>query len=102
MRKDDIATVVAMTVILVASVLVVVFKLTYIDEPPNPNISTFRPLDQQVMQHRMYNSDGYIPCNGNVPCQIWHLPPHINAERIEGAMPCHNYQGHGDTPQGCW
>ena len=74
-----------MTVILVASVLVVVFKvfkyqfvssnnhflqLTYIDEPPNPNISTFRPLDQQVMQHRMYNSDGYIPCNGNVPCQV--------------------------------
>ena len=84
-----------------------------IDEPPDPNISTFRPLDQQVghlqvhctgalyrctgvlqvLQSRMYNSDGYIPCNGHVPCQIWHLAPELNQERIEGAMPCHNYQG---------
>ena len=34
--------------------------------------------------------------------QIWHLPPEVNAERIEGALPCHNYQGFGETPQGCW
>ena len=46
-----------------------------------------------MLQSRMYNSDGYIPCNGHVPCQIWHLAPELNQERIEGAMPCHNYQG---------
>ena len=72
----------------------VLFQLTVIDEPPNPNISTFRPLDQQVWgkirQRRknqflvkvgssiMYNGDGYMPCNGNLPCQIWHLPPEVS------------------------
>ena len=66
-----------------------------LDPVPDPNISTFRPLDQKTGSNIRYNSDGYIPCNGHVPCQIWHLAPELNQERIEGAMPCHNYQGGG-------
>ena len=68
--QDDIATVIAMTLIMIASVLVVVFKLTVIDEPPDPNISTFRPLDQQIGTAWKYNGNGYLPCNGNIPCQV--------------------------------
>ena len=26
----------------------------------------------------------------------------INAERIEGAMPCHDYKGLGEGPEGCF
>lgn len=118
-----------------------VYQLTFIDEPPDPNISTFRPLDQRVKTNIRYNGDGYLPCKGNLPCQVlsrfivlmqgcfycfyssfyprhivytppssslnvslqpWHLPPEVNEERIDGAMPCHNYQGGGDGPEGCW
>ena len=57
-----------------------------------------------------------MPCNGYVPCQPEQLRPDLLAERMEGAMPCHNYKGgdmdtdsvdtmcsgHGETPQGCW
>ena len=25
----------------------------------------------------MYNGDGYMPCNGNLPCQPWHFPPEV-------------------------
>ena len=31
-----------------------------------------------------------------------HLRPDLLEERIAGAMPCHNYKGKGETPQGCW
>ena len=34
-----------------------------------------------------YNGDGYMPCNGYVPCQPDSLPPWKNALRLEGAMP---------------
>lgn len=34
-----------------------------------------------------------MPCNGYVPCQPEHLSPDHLAERIDGAMPCHNYKG---------
>ena len=37
-----------MVMILAAATGTVFFKLYVIDEPPNPNISTFRPLPQQV------------------------------------------------------
>jgi len=47
-RKDDIALLIAMVMILAAATGTVFFKLYVIDEPPNPNISTFRPLPQQV------------------------------------------------------
>ena len=40
------------------------------DPVPDPNISTFRPLDQKTGSNIRYNSDGYIPCNGYVPCQV--------------------------------
>ena len=32
-------------------------------------------------------------CNGYVPCQPQQLRPDLLAERMEGAMPCHNYKG---------
>ena len=46
------------------------FQLTFIDEPPDPNISTFRPLDQMINNNIKYNGNGYMPCNGNLPCQV--------------------------------
>ena len=47
-HQDDIALLIAMVMILAAATGTVFFKLYVIDEPPNPNISTFRPLPQQV------------------------------------------------------
>jgi len=91
-----------MTVILFTTVLVVFVKINFIDQDLNPNISTFRPLDQQINDNKKYNGIGYVPCNGYVPCQPHYLHPDNLAERLEGAMPCHNYQGKGDTPAGCW
>ena len=44
--------------------------MTVLDEGPNPNITTFRPLDQQINDNKKYNGFGYIPCNGYVPCQV--------------------------------
>ena len=35
----------------------------------------------------MYNGNGFMPCNGFVPCQPDSLPPWKNALRLEGAMP---------------
>ena len=64
-----------------------------------------------------YQGNGYMPCNGYVPCQPEHLSPDLLAERIDGAMPCHNYKGlenhlfmlfkyfplgFGESPKGCW
>jgi len=106
-----------MLVLIGLTVFVVVFKVTVIDEKPDPNISTFKPLPQQVCPHltvltlipvshmndnHLYNGPGYMACNGYVPCQPVHLSPENLAERIEGAMPCHNYKGKGDGPEGCW
>ena len=44
--------------------------MTVIDEKPDPNISTFRPLDQMINSNIKYNGNGYMPCNGYVPCQV--------------------------------
>ena len=93
-------------------------QVTVIDPKPDPNISTFRPLDQAINSNIKYNGNGYMPCNGYVPCQVHdpqlyicelildiqpvHLRPDLRAERIEGAMPCHNYKGKGEKPEGCW
>eukprot|EP00090_Calanus_glacialis_P007706 TRINITY_DN16151_c1_g1_i1.p1 TRINITY_DN16151_c1_g1~~TRINITY_DN16151_c1_g1_i1.p1 ORF type:complete len:146 (-),score=34.59 TRINITY_DN16151_c1_g1_i1:78-515(-) len=101
-RNDDIALLVCMIVILIITCLVVVIKVNFIDEVPNPNISTFRPLDQQFYDNKMYNGIGYLPCNGYVPCQPEYLSEENKAERLDGAMPCHNHNGEGDTPAGCW
>jgi len=76
--------------------------VTVIDPKPNPNISTFRPLDQQINSNIKYNGNGYMGCNGYVPCQPEQLRPDLLAERIEGAMPCHNYNDQGEQPAGCW
>ena len=45
-------------------------QIYVLDPVPDPNISTFRPLDQKTGSNIRYNSDGYIPCNGYVPCQV--------------------------------
>ena len=93
-----------------------------LDEIKSPDESTFQPLKQEVHSNIKYNGMGYMPCNGYVPCQVfsicyhfiqlschlsyYHQPDHLDArrqrERIEGAMPCHNYQGKGDGADGCW
>ena len=37
---------VAVIIIMVVTCATVAFKLLVLDEPPDPNITTFRPLDQ--------------------------------------------------------
>lgn len=46
-----------MVVILLITVFVVIFKVVFIDEDPDPNISTFRPLDQMVGSNIRYNGN---------------------------------------------
>ena len=53
--QDDIALGVCMVVILAITVFVVIFKVVFIDQDPDPNISTFRPLDQMVGSNIRYN-----------------------------------------------
>ena len=36
-------------------------KIVVIDEDPNPNISTFRPLDQMINSNIKYNGDNAAP-----------------------------------------
>jgi len=101
-KMDDIALLVCMLVLIGLTVSVVVIKVLFIDEAPDPNISTFRPLDQHVGSNKMYNGNGYMGCNGYVPCQPEHMSPEERAERLKDAMPCHNYKGKGAGPEGCW
>ena len=46
--QDDIAMVIGLVIILLITVAVVVVKVTIIDAKPDLNVSTFRPLAQQV------------------------------------------------------
>jgi len=101
-KKDDVALLVAMIVIIAITLGTVAFKIIVIDEPYDPNISTFTPLEQAVKSNIRYNGNGYTPCNGYVPCQPRHLSPVQLEERIADAMPCHDYMGRGGGPQGCW
>jgi len=101
-KKDDIALVVCMLCLLALTTVVVIFKVSVIDSKPDPNVTTFSPMNQQVKSNIRYNGNGYIPCNGYVPCQPVYLPVDKLEERLDGAMPCHNYRGQGDTPAGCW
>ena len=89
-----------------------------VDELVDPNLSTFTPLEQEVHSNIKYIGMGYMPCNGYVPCQVMitssyldvlysslqpsHLQPDQQLERIEGAMPCHDYNNRGSGPDGCW
>jgi len=101
-RFDDIALVFSMVFILILTVAVVITKIYVMDPVIDPNISTFRPLDQKIGSNIRYNGNGYLPCNGFVPCQPEQLSPSQLKERLEDAMPCHNYRGEGAGPQGCW
>jgi len=101
-RIDDIALVIAMICIVVLTCCIVVTKIYVLDPVANPNISTFRPLDQQINSNIRYNGNGYLPCNGFVPCQPAQLSPAQLEERLEDAEPCHNYKDKGAGPEGCW
>jgi len=92
-KKDDIALVICMFCLLALTTVVVIFKVSVIDSKPDPNITTFAPLDQRVDSNIKYNGNGYMPCNGYVPCQPVYLPLEKLQERLDGAMPCHNYKG---------
>ena len=71
-RKDDIAMVFGIVFIMLLTVTVVVVKVTVIDAPVDMNVSTFKPLTQQVNSDDKYTFVGYIPCNGYVPCKVSH------------------------------
>jgi len=101
-RNDDIALLICMITLVLLTVLTVVLKVMVIDPPIDPNISTFKPLPQEVKSNEMYTGNGYLPCNGYVPCQPEYLSPKEREARIEDAMPCHDYLNKGDGPEGCW
>ena len=46
-----------MVVILLITVMVIIFKVVFIDQDPDPNISTFRPLDQMIGSNIRYNGN---------------------------------------------
>ncbi|XP_023348216.1 uncharacterized protein LOC111716933 [Eurytemora carolleeae] len=101
-RNDDIALVVCMVCLLILTILTIVVKICFIDPAYDPNVSTFKPLLQHVGSNERYAGNGYLPCNGYVPCQPEHLSPTKLEERLQDAMPCHDYQNKGDGPEGCW
>ena len=68
--QDDIAMVIGLLCILLLTVTVVVVKVTMIDPKVDTNISTFKPLAQQINSNSKYTDVGYIPCNGYVPCMV--------------------------------
>ena len=79
---------IAMLIILFAATAVTLVKIYLVAQfgpPPDPN--PFQPLAQQTMSSIMYNGNGFMPCNGFVPCQPDSLPPWKNALRLEGSMP---------------
>merc|ERR1711913_177573 len=101
-RKDDIALVIGLLVIMLLTVSCVVLKIVYFTEKENMNVSTFKPLKQQVNSNDKYTDVGYIPCNGYVPCKTDQMSPSMVDERMEGADPCHDYKDGGPGPEGCW
>lgn len=101
-RKDDIAMVIGLLCILLLTVTVVVVKVTMIDPKVDTNISTFKPLAQQINSNSKYTDVGYIPCNGYVPCMTDQMSPQMVEERMDGADPCHDYNEEGPGPEGCW
>ena len=93
--------------------------MTVIDKKSGLNMTTFTPLEQEVIpidcvtfiaktvcwqvhSNMKYIGMGYMPCNGYVPCQPAHLDREKQEERLEGAMPCHNYNNRGSGAAGCW
>ena len=62
----------------------------------------FKLLLELIRSSMCPAGNGYMPCNGYVPCQPHHLRPDLLQERIEAAMPCHNYRDNGELPAGCW
>ena len=77
-----------MLMILFAATAITLIKIYLVEKygpPPDPG-PTFKPLTQQTMTHIMYTGNGFMPCNGFVPCQPDSLPPWKNALRLEGSM----------------
>jgi len=100
-RNDDIALVVCMVILVTITVVTVLVKVTFLDEPAELGV-TFKPLTQNIKSREMYTGNGYLPCNGYVPCQPGHLSPHELEERVRDAMPCHDFMDRGEGPEGCW
>ena len=56
------------------------------------NVSTFKPLKQQVNSDDKYTDLGYIPCNGYVPCKVMQKPRFIlKLPDVEMLTNLHNY-----------
>ena len=78
----------AMLIILLGAVAVTLLKIYLVAHigAPEDNRPTFRPRPQVTGSNIMYTGNGFLPCNGFVPCQPDSLPPWKNAARMEGAM----------------
>ncbi|XP_023322673.1 uncharacterized protein LOC111697038 [Eurytemora carolleeae] len=85
--EEDVRVYIAMGIIVAMAVIITLVKIYVVQnmEPKDPS-PTFKPLQQMIKSNYRYNGNGYLPCNGNVPCQPAHLSPERNAERMEGAM----------------
>ena len=78
-----------MLIVLTVATSITLLKIWVVKNygPPPPPGPTFKPLPQVTGSNIMYNGNGFMPCNGFVPCQPDSLPPWKNALRLEGAMP---------------
>merc|ERR1712062_143628 len=65
---DDVGVTVAMIAVTLLAVSVVVLKVIIFSDKIDPNVSTFIPLDQQIKSKIKYTGNGFIPCEGFLPC----------------------------------
>lgn len=68
MFLDDVGVVVSMVSITLLALIVVILKVLIFDPSVDPNLPTFRPIDQHKNSVIKYTANGYIPCKGYVPC----------------------------------
>lgn len=84
--KQDLYLVFAILLIVTLTSLIVALKILFLTEPVDPERATFLPLGQDKNSKIKYTGNGFLPCKGNLPCQVDYLPLHLNAERKEGEM----------------
>merc|ERR1719270_177113 len=70
MFLDDVGVTVTMISVTLLAVIVVLLKIFIFSEQLDPNVTTFSPLEQQVKSNIKYTGNGFIPCEGYLPCNV--------------------------------
>lgn len=67
---DDVGVIVAMVSITLIAVIVVIIKVILVHSEAEESLTTFRPMEQIKGSKIKYTGNGFIPCNGIVPCPM--------------------------------